>query len=200
MVDAALSDVTAFVLAGGKSMRMGADKAFIKYEGRTLLVRALELAGSIASEVCIVGSQEKFAALGPVVEDCFRDCGPLAGIHAALRASRTDLNLMLAVDMPFVTPALLQYLIGEARGAPDAVVIVPQSEQRRQPLCAVYRREFANAAEDALRSGHNRIDRLFDFVPTRAITQEELKAAGFPPGLFRNLNTPEELEAATKKP
>ena len=88
-------DLTAFILAGGKSTRMGTDKAFVDYDGRTLLLRALDLARSVATDVRIVGSKEKFAAFGPVVEDIFRDCGPLGGIHAALRASPTELNLML---------------------------------------------------------------------------------------------------------
>jgi molybdenum cofactor guanylyltransferase len=187
-------DVTAFILAGGKSTRMGTDKAFVEFDGRTLLARALDLARSIAPEVRIVGSAGKFAPFAPVVEDIFRDCGPLGGIHAALRSSSTELNLMMAVDTPFISWALLQYLIGHARASPTAIVVVPESEKRRQPLCAIYRREFSDPAENALRSGNNRIDRLFDLVETRTITEEELNGAGFSSGIFRNLNTPEELE------
>jgi molybdopterin-guanine dinucleotide biosynthesis protein A len=193
------TDTTVFILAGGKSTRMGTDKAFVEYEGRTLLARALDLARSVASDVWIVGSKEKFAAFAPVVEDVFCDCGPLGGIHAALLGSSTDLNLMLAVDMPFVSRAFLQYLITQARSAPDAAVIVPRSDGRRQPLCAIYRREFAAVAERALRTRQNRIDRLFDEVRTRVIEQEELEGAGFSPSLFRNLNTPEELEAERRR-
>ncbi len=178
---------------------MGTDKAFVEYEGRTLLARALDLARSVASSVWIVGSKEKFAAFAPVVEDVFRDCGPLGGIHAALLGSLTELNLMLAVDMPFVSRAFLQYLITQARGAPDAAVIVPRSDGRRQPLCAIYRREFGEVAERALRAGQNRIDRLFEDVHTRVIEQEELEGAGFSSGIFRNLNTPEELEVEKRR-
>ncbi|MGA9544273.1 MAG: molybdenum cofactor guanylyltransferase [Candidatus Sulfotelmatobacter sp.] len=192
-------DVSAFILAGGKSTRMGTDKAFVEYEGRTLLTRALDLARSVASGVWIVGSKEKFAGFAPVVEDVFRDCGPLGGIHAALLGSSTELNLMLAVDMPFVSPAFVEYLITQARSAPDSVVIVPRSDGRRQPLCAIYRREFAAVAERALRGRQNRIDRLFDEIQIRVIEQEELEGAGFPSALFRNLNTPEELEAEKRR-
>jgi molybdenum cofactor guanylyltransferase len=192
-------DVTAFILAGGKSTRMGVDKAFVEYEGRTLLARALDLARSVTPDVRIVGSDKKFAAFAPVVQDVFPDCGPLAGIHAALRASPAELNIMLAVDMPFVSRALLQYLISQARNAPEAAVIVPRSDERRQPLCAVYRSEFADKAENALRAGQNRIDRLFDEVRTRVIEAEELARAGFSPAIFRNLNTPEDLEAEKRR-
>src|SRR5690242_14390814 len=92
--EATSQNLTAFILAGGKSTRMGADKAFVPLEGRPLLARAIELAGAVTSDVRIVGSAEKFGSFGPVVEDQFRDCGPLGGIHAALRSSSTDLNLI----------------------------------------------------------------------------------------------------------
>src|ERR1022692_1956613 len=126
MGNASERDLTAFILAGGKSKRMGVDKAFVDYDGCTLLARALDLARSVTPDVRILGSQEKFAPFAPVVEDIFRDCGPLGGIHAALRASLTELNLVLAVDTPFVSWAFAQYLITLARGAPEAAAVVPR--------------------------------------------------------------------------
>ncbi|HYM78846.1 MAG TPA: molybdenum cofactor guanylyltransferase [Candidatus Dormibacteraeota bacterium] len=192
-----LPDVSAFVLAGGRSTRMGTDKAFILLDGRTLLARALDTARSVTADVHIVGDPAKFAPFAPVVEDVFPGCGPLAGIHAALRMSETDLNLILAVDLPFVTPALLQFLITQARGAAAPTVTVPQTSQGWQPLCAIYRRKFADAAEKALRSGRYKIDALYNPALTRVITEDELQSAGFSAAAFRNLNTPEELAAAS---
>ena len=78
--------VTAFVLAGGKSTRMRADKAFVSLDGRTLLARALDIARCVTQDVRIVGDPHKFATFGPTVEDVFPNCGPLGGIHAALRS------------------------------------------------------------------------------------------------------------------
>ena len=131
------ADLTVFILAGGKSTRMGADKAFVTLDGRTLLARALELARSLTPDVRIVGDPAKFAAFAPVVEDIFRECGPLGGIHAALRASQTELNLILAVDVPFVSAALLQYLIARARNSGNATVTVARAGWR---LAAALRR------------------------------------------------------------
>jgi molybdopterin-guanine dinucleotide biosynthesis protein A len=195
---AAVPDVTAFILAGGKSTRMGRDKAFVEFESQTLLTRTLDLARSVPCDVGIVGDLEKFAAFAPVVEDIFRDRGPLGGIHAALRVSQTELNLMLAVDMPFVSVRFLKYLISQARSAPEAAVVVPRAGGRWQPLCATYHREFADAAETALLAGQNKIDLLFAATATRVIEEEELKRSGFSPDIFRNLNTPEELEAGKR--
>jgi len=194
-MDGSSADVAAFVLAGGKSSRMGTDKAFIMLDGRTLLARALELARSLTPDVSIVGDAAKFAAFAPVVEDLFHGCGPLGGIHAALRASVAELNLMLAVDVPFISPALLKFLIARARES-AALATVGRVGERWQPLCAVYRREFVGAAENALRQGRYKIDALFDAETTLGITEEELQTAGFSANAFRNLNTPQELEAA----
>jgi molybdenum cofactor guanylyltransferase len=188
-------DIAAFILAGGKSTRMGADKAFVEFDGRTLLARALLLAHSVTADAWVVGSHEKFADYAPVVEDIFRDCGPLGGIQAALRASSTELNLILPVDMPFVSQEFLEYLISQARDAPEAVVVVPLAGGCCQPLCAVYRLPFAQVAENSLQAGQYRIDRLFDQVRTRVIGPEELAGAGFSPAIFRNLNTPGDVEA-----
>lgn len=190
------NDLTTFILAGGKSARMGTDKAFVMLDGRTLLARALESARSVTPNVHIVGDLAKFANFAPVIEDIFPNCGPLGGIHAALRSSPNELNLILAVDVPFVSAALLQYLIARARQSASTTVTVAHSGGNWQPLCAIYRRNFADAAEQSLRAGHYKIDKLFAAQRTQTITEEELKGAGFPLAMFRNLNTPEELEAA----
>jgi len=189
-------DVSAFILAGGKSTRMGADKAFVLLSGRTLLARLLDAARSLTPLVRIVGNPARYAAFAPVIEDIFPECGPLGGIHAALRSSSTDLTVVLAVDIPFVSLALLQFLIARARSAPTAMVTVANANGGLQPLCAVYRRQFAELAESALRSGNYKIGALFDQASTQVIGEDELEAAGFSPQIFRNLNTPEELARA----
>jgi molybdopterin-guanine dinucleotide biosynthesis protein A len=190
-----LQDLAAFILAGGKSTRMGRDKAFVEFEGQTLLARALELARSVTSDVWIVGDAAKFAALAPVVEDVFRDCGPLGGIHAALRASAVELNLMLAVDVPFVSAELLDFLTARARES-AALVTAVRTDDRCQPLCGIYRRKFANVAEEALSAGRYKITALFEAERMQSISEKELAAAGFSSEMFRNLNTPEDLAEA----
>ena len=193
----AIPPLTAFILAGGKSTRMGADKAFVRLGGRTLLARALDIARSITPDVRIVGDPKKFAAFAPTVEDVFPNCGPLGGIHAALRSSPTDVNLILAVDVPFVSSALLQHLIERASNS-GAMVTVAQTGGGYQPLCAVYRRNFADVAEKALQEGRYKIDTLFAASSTQTIAERDLEAAGFSAKMFRNLNTPQELADATE--
>lgn len=187
--------VTAFVLAGGKSTRMGSDKAFVVLDGKTLLERALQAARSVTQDVLIVGASSKFSAYAPVVEDVFLDRGPLGGIHAALSATATDLNVILAVDLPFVEEAFLRFLLKAAQET-NAMAVVPRAAGGWQPLCAVYRKVFGQPAEQFLKAGRNKIDWLFGPVPILTIPEQEIMRAGFSLDMFRNINTREELEAA----
>ena len=189
-----MDDLTAFILAGGKSSRMGRDKAFVQIEGVTLLHRALVLARTLTPAVWIVGDPPKFTSINPAIGDVHPGHGPLGGIHAALNASETDLNLILAVDLPFLETKFLEYLVAEARTT-HATVTVPESGGRLHPLCAVYRRHFAGFAEKALLAGKNKIDLLFAEVETRVISQPELSRMGFSDRIFHNLNTLADVEA-----
>ena len=183
---------------------MGRDKAFLVFDGQTLLERALGVLGAVCDTVIIVGEPAKFAEYAtvksaaaksenanqePVVADIFPGCGPLAGIHTALTHSTAELNLMLAVDMPFVSKELLAFLFAAA-GEGSAVITVPRTSKGLQPLCAVYRREFLTVAEQALRAGRYKIDAAFSGVSIHEIDSAELAAAGFTERSFFNVNTP----------
>ncbi len=200
MIDEIQPSLAAFLQAGGKSTRMGENKALLDFQGQTLLARALHTLNEICGEVSIVGDPATFAGQGRVIADIFPNCGPLGGIHAALVHSSADLNLMLAVDMPFVTVELLQFLLGAAEGSDtvtaNAMVTVPRTARGLQPLCAVYRRAFSPVAEQALRAGKYKIDAAFVDIPIRAIDEEELAAAGFSEKDFFNVNTPEDRRTA----
>lgn len=206
-----------FVIAGGKSSRMGelGDKTFLQFDGQTLLHRALTTLEAVSDRVAIVGDPAKFGEkfgeksgeksgesaaekCQSIVADIFPGCGPLGGIHAALRYSPADLNLMLAVDMPFVSRALLAFLFATAQGN-HATITVPRVGNRLQPLCAVYRRQFAAVAERSLRAGNYKLDAAFSDVPTYLIEAEELAAAGFSENVFFNVNTPQDRRTAEER-
>ena len=196
-----------FVIAAGKSSRMGVDKAFLEFGGQTLLDRALVVMGGVCDRVAIVGDPAKFAKYAStkqespkyksVVADIFSGCGPLAGIHAALVHSPAELNLMLAVDMPFVSKELLGFIFTAAADEDNhAIITVPRTSHGFQPLCAVYRRDFSTIAEQALRAGKYKIDAAFSGVSVRVIEEAELAAAGFTEHSFFNVNTPQDRLAA----
>jgi molybdenum cofactor guanylyltransferase len=189
-----VENATAFILVGGKSSRMGSDKALLSLGGQSLLTQALLTASAVASTVRISGSKDRYAKFGDVVEDIYRDCGPLGGIHAALSATSTDLNLMLSVDMPRMTSKFLKWLLERASASPE-LILVPDAAGGPQPLCAVYRPGALPAVTQALQSGKYKIGRLFSKVPTRVLTELEIVSSGFSVTIFQNVNTPDEYKA-----
>lgn len=198
--------MNAFIIAGGKSSRMkegvsmpSSDKAFLSVDGRFLIEHAIHQA-RVADDIYIVGPKEKFSAYGRVVLDIYPDAGPLGGIHAALKKTRTDLNLILPVDMPFMKRDFLRYLLDLALKG-NATVTVPRMNGRLQPLCAVYRKSFADSAENALKEGKHKIDDVFPKEGTVFIDIDtpEMTRKGFDVSLFDNINSPEDYERASKR-
>ena len=187
--------LTGFVLAGGASRRMGQDKAQIRWNEGTLLTHAIEQVRRVASEVFVVGAVAAETLPVPVLPDRLQGLGPLAGIQAALRYSETDWNLVLAVDLPLVTPAMLAWL-ADFRAGTSRPAIVPLVQLRLQPLCALYRRELLSQIDEALAARESSIHRLLERLSTRIIEQDQLIANGFSPEMFLNVNTPEDLERA----
>jgi len=176
---------------------MGTDKALLPFREQTLLTRTLEVAAAVAGKVVIVGPRELYAAYGDVVEDVYVGCGPLAGIHAALSATETELNLVLSVDMPLMSHEFLRWLLEQSLNTSD-LIVVPDALGGQQPLCAVYRRPVGTLAEQALKDGDYKIGHLFSHVPARYISEAEMREAGFSPEVFRNVNTAAEYEALVR--
>jgi len=195
--DDGVEGVSAFILAGGRSSRMGTDKALLQWNGENLLQNALSKAKEVSPAPMIVGSRARYSSYGDVIEDRFPDCGPLGGIHAALCATQTDLNLVLSVDMPLMTAGFLCWLVQLAASG-EELTVVPEAQRRLQPLCAVYRRRAQCVIEQALKSGDLKVDHIFSLVPTRYVKEAELLAAGFSPDIFCNVNTPAEYEVVNQ--
>jgi molybdenum cofactor guanylyltransferase len=192
------SQLSGFVLAGGKSTRMGQDKAAVTLNGLTLLQHALAALREACRDVAILGKQELYGKLGPVYEDIFPVCGPLGGIHAALSNSQTQFNLIIAVDTPFLAPKFLSYLADRAIDS-GAIVTTPEINDYTQPLCTVYSLDFRSIAEQALQQGNYKIVPLFPRDRTLVIRESELRQFAFAADMFENLNTPEDLARARRR-
>lgn len=206
-------DISGFVLAGGKSTRMGRDKAAISLNGRTLLEHALGTLRQVCSDVLILGSPQLYGNCGAeVVEDIFPGCGPLGGIHAALLHTRTRFNLIIAVDTPFLSVGFLRFMMDHAV-ASNAAVTTPEIAGYRQPLCSVYSRDFLPIAEQALRAAAShregpshegksveyKIVPLFPADGTCVISEAEIRKFAFTTEMFDNLNTPDDLKRAQRR-
>ena len=142
---------------------MGEDKAALPFHGETMLDRVVRIAGTLSSDVIVVG---RGGQRGVTVHDAIEGQGPLSGIAAGLSASQTDLNLVIACDMPLVRPAVLQRLI-DAIGDADACVAV--ADGHASALCGVYRSRVAAAAQSLFDSGERRVMALLDRVQTKRV-------------------------------
>lgn len=187
----------AVVLCGGRSSRMGRDKASLPFGDEVLLQRVVRLVRDIVSDVVVVARPGQ--ALPPlrsgirVVFDEILDQGPLGGLGPGLRASRADAVFATACDAPFVSRGVVELLFDRLA---QNDVAVAQVEGFTHPLCAVYRTRLAAEAERLVAEGRLRPVYLFDAVPTVRVGDADLLAVD--PGLrsLRNCNTPEAYAAA----
>jgi len=156
-------DRAGFVLVGGASRRMGRDKALLPLGGVTMVEEIASRVRSVAGNVTLIGSPEKYGHLGlPVAADEIENCGPLGGLYTALRRTDADWNVLLACDMPHVTEAFLRQLVEAAEGS-DGDCVVPEIAGKIDPLCAVYHRRLVTVAESAI---HRKLFKMQDFVST----------------------------------
>ncbi|HET8646277.1 MAG TPA: molybdenum cofactor guanylyltransferase, partial [Vicinamibacteria bacterium] len=181
--------------AGGRSRRMGRDKALLPWGPATLLDHALARLREACGEVAILcGPQPRYAERGvPILTDVVAGAGPLAGLVTALEADASDLALLLAVDVPFAPVSLLRYLLQRCQGADAAV---PFTGGRPHPLCAVYRRTCLDAARRRLAAGDLKMTAFWPDVRVVEVREPELSPFGDPDVLLRNLNTLKDYEAA----
>jgi molybdopterin-guanine dinucleotide biosynthesis protein A len=186
-----------FILAGGASSRMGADKAALALGGETLVARVSRALEVVASRVSVVSSREGHDVFGlAVVRDVHSGAGALGGLHAALAACRAPWALVVSCDLPFVTPELFARLASFAVDQLDAVA-PRQRDGRPQPLCTLYAARACRAvAERLLDEGELRPRELLRQVRTRWVSPDELSDLTRAEHFFTNVNTPEEYERA----
>ena len=185
-----------FVLTGGRSSRMGKEKALLEIGGTPLVVRAARLLLSLCSSVTLVGQPERYGNLGfAAIADEQPDIGPLGGILTALSQTSSPWNLVIACDMPYLTSEWLRHLIGRAQ-ASRALVVLPESDSGPEPLCAVYHRQAAATIRGEIVRGVLKVTRALESLPVEHILPAEIRAFDPRGVLFQNLNTPEDYTRA----
>ena len=203
--------VEGFVLAGGRSSRMGQDKALLDVGGRSLVEIALDKLRNIGvAAPRIAGARTDLSSLAPVVPDLHPGCGPLSGIEAALAASSQPLNLFLPVDMPLLPARFLHWMLLRAE-ITGALVTVPRINGQPQPLCAVYHRDLLRPITASLLAGNYKVmpvvsaaadqsqsqSLTVDVFDTERLASTDSELPGFSPlplyRWFHNCNLPEDM-------
>jgi molybdopterin-guanine dinucleotide biosynthesis protein A len=191
-----MAPLSAIILAGGESRRMGRDKAALTLEGESLLARTVRKVGELADDVMVIGNRpEESVAGAPVIADDVARAGPMGGLLTGLRRVRHAQAIVVACDHPFLDARVLRYL---AELAPGWEAVVPRAGNRAQPTQAVYARTLVDRVERRLECGERRLERLLDELRVRWVEVEEL--ATIDPALrsLLNVNTETEWQRALR--
>jgi molybdopterin-guanine dinucleotide biosynthesis protein A len=194
--------VGGIVLCGGQSRRMGRPKAWLPFAGGILLPRVVRLLAEAVRPVVVVAAPgQEVPPLPPevtVARDAEPGRGPLEGLAAGLAALPVGIEAayLSSCDVPFLRPAFVRRLIDLLE---DHAICVPQVGAYHHPLAAVYRVEVLDTARRLLAEGRLRPFFLFEAVPTRVVLASELADVDPTFQSLRNLNTPEEYQAAVRE-
>ena len=184
-----IGQIEAFILAGGASSRMGTDKSQLLLENQTFVERIAATLLTVSNTIRLVGGSENSKL--PTVPDVYPKWGALGGLHAALTVCRSEWAIVVACDLPFVTPELFRTL-ASLRGDYDAVVPM-QPDGRPQPLAALYRADpCARQATELIENGRRRPLDLLQSVNTRWVGFAEIANLDQAERFFVNINTPED--------
>ena len=206
-----------FIQAGGRSSRMGTDKAWLEINGRPMIEHVLAAAEPVAASLSIIISADnpnagRYRKLAEergarLLYDLHDHQGPLGGIHTALKQCVAgEAALVLACDLPFLTTDFFSLLCSiHHRRNPQSAIRNPQfvtvpldAEGRLQPLAAIYDQACLPAVEAQLAARRLRVDWLFDVVPTQQIAFSDFAHLPGAPQFFLNLNSPEDLSFVVK--
>lgn len=187
--------MASIVLAGGKSIRLGREKALEKIEDRTLIEQVISRLSSLGNEIIVVASQANtLPDLGvEQVTDIYPDKGPLGGIYSGLKAVPCFYSLVVGCDMPLLNVALLRHIM---ELSPGFDVVIPRVGSNVEPLHAVYSKNCLIAIEEALERNRLQIQSFFHQVKVRYVDDAELKKFDPEHLSFLNVNSESDLDRA----
>jgi molybdenum cofactor guanylyltransferase len=195
--------IAGYVLAGGGSTRFGQDKALAEIGGRTMLLRMHELLGRVAGNVTVIAAPEKYASLRvKCVADRWPGEGPLGGILTALedagaRNEKSEWNLIISCDMPFLTQDWLRFLATRAAKS-NAQVVFPHSASGPEPLCACWRTGAAAKLRSGFERGVRKVTEGIALLRSEVLDEQDWKRFDSAGRLFWNMNTAADYEEARR--
>ncbi len=182
-------DITAILLAGGKSTRMKEDKGFIYFNGKMLVEHVIESVKKFTAQIIIVTANSAYKQFGyPCIEDEMKDKGPLGGIYTGLINSISQKNFVVGCDMPFLSEKLLTELI---KNAGEEDVLLTEHRDKAEPLCSVYDKNCLEHIRSQLEQNHLKITDAMAGLKTRVISFDS--EDWFKGNELTNINSIEEL-------
>lgn len=187
------------IIAGGKSVRMGRDKAFVKLAGKPLIQHVIERSRNLGqTETILIANQpERYRHLGLLVfSDVCPNKGSLGGIYTALTYAQSLHTLVIACDMPFIKTELLRFMIAQISDAMD--IVAPRVGGYPQGLHAIYSQSCRQPIQEQLAANRLKVIRFYDEMRVRYLDEADYEPYDVDGRSFVNLNTPAELQQARK--
>ncbi|MBA4317543.1 MAG: hypothetical protein C0412_04005 [Flavobacterium sp.] len=196
ILNSSLIEYTAYILCGGKSTRFGTDKALVELNGKKIVeIIADELKKVFSKIVLVTPDAPKYEFLKmECINDVYTGCGPLAGIHTALKHSETEKIFVISCDMPLMKADIIKYI---AEYQTDKKIIIPKAGDKKQYLCAVYNKNMLPEVEKLLEQTKNlpKCASPYDLINLTGYELIDFDTLGiFDIKCFFNLNTKEDLE------
>jgi len=191
------TDITGVILVGGKSCRMGRDKAFLEIEGKTMFEKIFDAFSENFSRIVLIGDrEERFANYHvPIYADLFPGSA-LGGLYTGLYYSETDYVFVSSCDLPYPSSSVINHICPLAVGC-DAVV--PKLSHGYEPLFAAYSRNCLAPIKSMLEALNFCVYDLYPLINVKDVSEEDLESVVESPYAFINLNTPAEYEAVKGK-
>jgi len=185
--------MTGIILSGGRNMRMGENKAFVRVEGERLIDRTVRLFRSLFTEVIIVTASplDYLDQEAAIVTDILPDRGALGGVYSGLFYAGGEHAFIAACDMPFLSREFLQYMVSLA---PGFDIVVPEPSDGLQPLHAVYSRRCLPAIRGLLERNRLKISGFYPGHRLRKVQPEVIRSFDPEGRMFLNVNTREDLQ------
>ena len=195
MMDTKIKGITGYILAGGKSSRMGADKGLLVFEGKAMIQHVIEKMQFIFSKLVIVSNNPEYEKFGlEVIPDLIKDIGPAGGIYTALHHSEAKLNFMVSCDMPFVTQEAIAFIV---KNADENQIVLLENQGKLEPLFGLYAKDCEAVWLQLIQQKKVKLQEMVSYFKLKIIPIEnnEIFAASF----FKNINTKEDFNNALNR-
>ncbi|MCO4821567.1 MAG: molybdenum cofactor guanylyltransferase [Flavobacteriaceae bacterium] len=182
------NNITGIILAGGKSTRMGTDKGLLKIENKTFVACVIDAVKPLVDDIIIVSDNPDYDQFGfKRIDDIIKEAGPVAGLYAGLKHSKTDDNLVLSCDVPMISTEVLGQLLKPEFYSYEVVQI--QSNGKTMPLIARYKKDCLTTCYNLLMQGERRLRLAVSQFNTKSVLIDEKHS-----DVVKNVNTKEDLE------
>lgn len=194
-MDTKIKNTNAYILAGGKSSRMGTDKGLLLFEGKPMIQNVIEQMQPIFDKLVIVSNNPEYEKFGlEVIPDLIKDLGPAGGIYTALHHSEAKMNFMVSCDMPFVTREAMAFLV---KNADENQIVLFENQGKMEPLFGLYAKDCEAVWLQLIQQKKLKLQEMVSYFKLKTIPIENNEI--FADSFFKNINTKEDFNHALNR-